>query len=112
MGVAVTRTVNRGEVYLVQLDPTRGGEIRKTRPCVIISPDDLNHHLRTFIVAPMMTGGHAYPFRIPCRFQRRAAHIVLDQLRTVDMERLIRRLGVLTPDTLEASLVVLREMFS
>ena len=107
----VIRAVNRGEVYLVQLDPTRGSAIRKTRPCVVVSPNDLNHHMRTLIVAPMTTGGHTYPFRIPCRFQRRAGHIVLDQLRTVDTDRLVRRLGVLAPETLEASLSVLREMF-
>ncbi len=112
MGVALKRVVSRGEVYLVRLDPTRGSEIQKTRPCVVVSPDDLNHYVRTLIVAPMTTGGHTYPFRIPCRFQRRAGHIVLDQVRTVDAERLVRRLGVLAPETLEASLSVLREMFA
>ncbi len=110
--MALKRVVGRGEVYLVELDPARGGEIRKTRPCLVVSPDDLNHYLRTLIVAPMTTGGHEYPFRIPCRFQRRAGHIVLDQLRTVDAERLVRRLGALAPETVEASLSVLREMFA
>ncbi len=110
--MAVNRVASRGEVYLVQLDPTRGSEIRKTRPCVIVSPDELNQHLRTLIVAPMTTGGHAYPFRVPCRFQRRAGHIVLDQLRTVDPERLVRRVGVMAPEALEASLAVLRDMFA
>ena len=110
--MALKRVVGRGEVYLVELDPARGGEIRKTRPCLVVSPNDLNHYLRTLIVAPMTTGGHEYPFRIPCRFQRRAGHIVLDQLRTVDVERLVRRLGALAPETVEASLSVLREMFA
>jgi mRNA interferase MazF len=110
MGVVI-RAVSRGEVYLVQLGPTRGSEVRKTRPCVVVSPNELNHHMRTLIVAPMTTGGHAYPFRIPCRFQRRAGPIILDQLRTIDVDRLVRRLGVLAPETLEASLAVLREMF-
>jgi mRNA interferase MazF len=102
----------RGEVYLVQLDPTRGSEIRKTRPCLVVSPDELNHHLRTVIVAPMTTGGHAYPWRVQCRFQGRAGLIAIDQLRTVDTERLVRQLGRLAPNTLGAVLAVLQEMFA
>lgn len=94
----------RGDVHLVQLDPTRGSEIRKTRPCVIVSPDDLNGHLRTVIVAPMTTGGRAYPWRVACRFQNRAGFVAVDQLRTVDDERLVKRLGRLSP---EATLEVL-----
>ncbi len=104
--------VRRGDVYLVNLDPTLGGEIRKLRPCVVVSPDDLNAHLRTFIVAPMTTGGHAYPFRVPCRFQRRDGYVVLDQIRTVDRDRLLRRLGRLSPTTLDRVLQVLQEMFA
>jgi mRNA interferase MazF len=104
--------VARGDVFLVALNPTRGVEIRKTRPCVVISPDELNEHLRTFIVAPMTTGGHAYPFRVPCRFRRRSGHVVLDQIRTVDRERLVKRLGALSPFTLGQALRVLREMFA
>ncbi len=104
--------VRRGDVYLVSLNPARGGEIQKTRPCVVVSPDELNAHLRTFIVAPMTTGGHAYPFRVACRFRGRAGHVVLDQIRTVDRERLVRRLGRLFPSTLNQALVVLQEMFS
>ena len=104
--------VQRGEVFLVDLNPTRGGEIRKTRPCVVVSPDELNAYLRTFIVAPLTTGGHPYPFRIPCRFGRRSGHVVLDQIRTVDRERLGRRLGRLAPSTLGRALTVLREMFT
>jgi mRNA interferase MazF len=102
---------NRGEVYMVELDPTRGSEIRKTRPCVIVSPDELNHHLRTVIVAPMTTGGHAYPFRPSCRFGGKDGRIVLDQLRTVDRERLRKRLGALTAGTLETVFGRLGEMF-
>ena len=104
--------VQRGEVFLVDLNPTRGGEIRKTRPCVVVSPDELNAYLRTFIVAPLTTGGHPYPFRIPCRFSGRSGQVVLDQIRTVDRERLGRRLGRLAPSTLGRALTVLREMFT
>ena len=104
--------VRRGEVLLIDLRPTRGGEIRKTRPCVVLSPDELNTHLRTFIIAPLTTGGHPYPFRVPCRFSGRAGHVVLDQIRTVDRERLVRRLGRLSPGTLAHALSVLQEMFA
>jgi mRNA interferase MazF len=99
-------------VYLVQLDPTRGREIRKTRPCVVVSPDELNQHLATVIVAPLTTGGHAYPFRVAYRFQRKSGHVVLDQLRTIDRERLVRRLGVLPSESLTLALATLREMFA
>jgi mRNA interferase MazF len=102
----------RGEVFLIALDPTRGSEIRKTRPCVIVSPDELNQHLRTFLVAPLTTGGHPYPFRIPCRFQKRDGYIVLDQIRTVDSGRLVQKLGRLTSATLEDVLETLQEMFA
>ena len=105
-------SVRRGEVFLVSLGPTRGGEIRKTRPCVIVSPDELNAYLRTFIIAPLTTGGHPYPFRVPCRVGKRAGHVVLDQIRTVDRERLVRRLGRLTPASLSQVLHVLQEMFA
>jgi len=102
----------RGEVHLASLDPTVGSEIRKTRPCVIVSPDELNAHLGTYIVAPMTTGGRAWPFRVACRFGRREGYVVLDQLRTVDRARLVRKLGRLPPKTMSAALEVLREMFS
>ncbi len=85
----------RGQVYLVGLDPTRGSEIKKTRPCLVISPDELNEHLLTVIVAPMTTGGRAYPWRPRCKFQGRAGFVALDQLRTVDTERLLKMLGEL-----------------
>ena len=104
--------VKRGDVYLVDLSPARGGKSQKTRPCVVVSPDELNAHLRTFIVAPLTTGSHPYPFRIPCRFRGRHGHIVLDQVRTVDMERMVRRLGHITPAALERALVTLQEMFA
>ncbi len=111
MGASLSRVISRGEVYLVDLDPTRGSEIRKTRPCLVVSPDEMNHHLRTVIVAPMITGGRAYPSRVPCMFQRVAGHVALDQLRTVDAERLAKRLGSVEAPTLIAVLAVLQEMF-
>jgi mRNA interferase MazF len=112
MGVAVDDPVLRGEVYLVELEPTRGREIRKTRPCLVVSPDELNAHWRTLIVAPMTTGGHPYPFRVSCRFARRRGHVVLDQLRSVDRERFQRRLGRLSAAVLAQALAVLQEMFA
>ena len=83
----------RFEVYLITLDPTVGSEIRKTRPCLVISPDEMNEHVSTVIVAPMTTKGRPYPTRIPVRFKGKAGQIVLDQIRTVDKARLARRLG-------------------
>lgn len=102
----------RGDVHLVRLDPTLGSEIQKTRPCVIVSPDELNASLRTVIVAPMTTGGRAYPWRIRCRFQHRSGYVVLDQLRTVDQERLVTRLGALGAGTVAEVLAGLQEMFA
>jgi mRNA interferase MazF len=110
--VVAGEAVRRGEVFLIHLNPTRGGEIRKTRPCVVVSPDELNAHLRTFIVAPLTTGSHPYPFRIPCRFAGRTGHLVLDQIRAVDQERLVKRVGKLAPQTLADALGVLQEMFT
>jgi len=104
--------MTRGEVHLVRLDPTLGSEIQKARPCVVVSPDELNAHLRTVIVAPMTTAGRAYPWRIRCRFQKRSGYVVLDQLRTVDRERLVKRLGVLEASTVAAVLAGLQEMFA
>ena len=104
--------VVRGDVFLVALDPTEGREIRKTRPCVIVSPDELNHHLATFIIAPLTTGSHPYPFRVPCRVGGKAGHVVLDQLRAVDRGRLGRRITRLAPATLATVLTVLQEMFA
>jgi mRNA interferase MazF len=105
------RAPTRGELYLVELDPTRGSAIRKTRPRVVISPDELNHHLRTAIVAPMTTGRHAYPFLPACRFGGKERRVALDQIRTVDRDRLRKRLGVLPPATLGTIFAVLAELF-
>ena len=111
--MAVTRAlIARDDVHLVRLDPTLGSEIRKTRPCLVISPDELNQHLRTVIVAPMTTGGQAYPWRIACRFQNRSGFVALDQLRTVDDERLVKRLGRLSVGTTAEVLETLQEMFA
>lgn len=111
MGVGVGPP-RRGDVYLVSLDPTRGSEIRKTRPCVVVSPDELNDHLGTFLVAPMTTGGHPYPFRIDCRFDGKVGYVVADQLRTVDEVRMVRRLGELEIGTMGEVLGVLQRMFA
>jgi mRNA interferase MazF len=110
--MVVSRLARRGDVFLVSLDPTRGREIRKRRPCVVVSPDELNEHLHTLIVAPLTTGGHSYPFRVACRFHGKAGYVVVDQIRTVDQERLLRRLGQLAPATLARTLSVLQEMFA
>jgi mRNA interferase MazF len=110
--VMAARPPQRGEVHLVRLDPTLGSETRKTGPCLVVSPDELNLHLRTVVVAPMTTAGHGYPWRVPCRFQQRAGFVVLDQLRTVDRDRLLTRLGRLSPPSLAAVLEGLQEMFS
>ena len=110
--MAVAAPVSRGEVYLVDLSAARGREIRKTRPCVVVSPDELNAHMGTFIVAPLTTGSHPYPFRIACRFAGKDGHVVLDQLRTVDRERMVKRLGMLTAPTVAKVLAVLQDMFA
>lgn len=112
MAVVSARRARRGEVFLVDLDPTRGTEIQKTRPCVVVSPDELNDHLRTVIIAPMTPAAHPFPFRVTCRFQNKQAQIVTDQLRTVDRERLVRPLGRLPAPTLQRLLEVLQEMFA
>ena len=104
--------VVRGDVYLVGLDPTLGSEIQKTRPCLIVSPDEMNQILRTVVIAPMTTGGQSYPWRIPCRFQQRSGFVALDQLRTVDANRLVKRLGSLTPVTVDSVLNLLQDMFA
>ena len=105
-------SISRGQVYLVRLDPTLGSESKKTRPCVIVSPDELNEHLRTVIVAPMTTGGRAYPWRPRCRFQGRMGFVALDQLRTVDVERLTKQLGKLDAAKVVTVLDVLQDMFA
>ncbi len=101
----------RFDVYLVRLDPSEGHEIRKTRPCLVISPDELNRHIRTVIVAPMTTRSRSYPTRVPVRFQRKDGQIVLDQIRTVDESRLVQRLGKISATAGQRVLAVLGEMF-
>src|SRR5712691_6888036 len=104
--------VDRFDVYLVNLDPTVGSEIQKTRPVLVISPDEMNHRIATVIVAPMTTGGKLYPTRVQCRFEGRDAKIVLDQIRTVDKARLVRKLGRIGDSTQVEVLRVLGEMFA
>lgn len=104
--------VSRFDVYLVNLDPTVGKEIKKTRPCVIVSPDEMNRYVRTVIVAPMTTKRRSYPTRVSLRFQRKDGQVVLDQLRTVDKARLVRRLGRLDGRTQPKVLAGLAEMFA
>jgi mRNA interferase MazF len=104
--------VRRFEVYLVNLDPTVGAEIQKTRPCLILSPDEMNRHIRAVIVAPMSTRGRNYPTRVLCEFEGRQGQIVLDQMRTVDRLRLVRRLGLIDEVTQREVLAVLQEMFA
>ena len=102
----------RFDVYLVSLDPTVGSEIKKTRPCLIVSPDELNRHLATVIVAPMTTKGRTYPTRVPCVFQGKKGEIVLDQLRTVDRTRLVKRLGSMDFPVRTAVLGKLADLFA
>jgi mRNA interferase MazF len=104
--------VKRFEVYLVNLDPTVGSEIQKTRPCLIISPDEMNDHIATVIVAPMTTKGRDYPTRVNCQFQGKDGQIVLDQIRTVDKLRLVKKLGKVDQSTQSDVLAVLVEMFA
>jgi mRNA interferase MazF len=103
--------VKRFEVYLINLDPSVGHEIKKLRPCLIISPDEMNKHIKTVIVAPMTTKGRDYPSRIKCKFKGKTGQIVLDQIRTVDKVRLTKKLGVINPDTQKKVISVLSEMF-
>lgn len=104
-------TPRRGEVYLCELGPTVGSEIRKTRPVLVISPDELNEYARSCLVAPMTTGEHPYPFRVACTFRGTSGHVVIDQIRAVDMSRLTRHLGRLSSSTTALVLAVAREMF-
>jgi mRNA interferase MazF len=104
--------VKRFDVYLVNLDPTTGVEIQKTRPCLVISPDEMNAYIQTVIVAPMTTKARNYPSRVSCRFEGKDAHIVLDQIRTVDKSRLIKRLGRITMAVQKDVLSVLAELFA
>jgi mRNA interferase MazF len=101
----------RGDIWLTALDPTVGSEIQKTRPCLIVSPAEMNDRLRTTIAAPLTTGSQPAPSRIPVSFQGRAGLILLDQLRTLDKARLIRRLGAVSTSALAVTLARLREIF-
>lgn len=104
--------IKRFEIYLVNLDPTLGHEIKKTRPCLVISPNEMNLHISTVIVAPMTTKSRAYPTRISCRFRGKLGEIVLDQVRTVDRLRLVKKLGSVEPVVQRKTLQVLQEMFA
>lgn len=104
--------VKRGQIWLIKLDPTAGSEIRKARPCVVVSPPEMNEHLRTVIVVPMTTGSHPAPFRIPVTHARKHGLILLDQVRAVDKARLAKRLGVVSAKTLAAALITLQETFA
>lgn len=104
--------VKRFDVFLINLDPTIGVEIKKTRPCLIISPDEMNRHINTVIIAPMTTKGRAYPSRVDCKFQGKQGQVVLDQIRTVDKVRLVKKLGRIHVKTQSEVLAILNEMFS
>lgn len=104
--------VKRFEVFLVNLDPTIGREIKKTRPCLVISPDEMNEYISTVIVAPMTTRGRNYPTRIGCSFQGKQGQVVLDQIRTVDKKRLVKNLGRISSKTQVKTLSLLQEMFA
>lgn len=104
--------VMRFDVYLVTLDPVQGSEIRKTRPCLIISPDEMNTHIATVIIAPMTTKGRPYPTRVHCEFEGKQGQVALDQIRTVDKSRLVKRLGTTDEETQGEVLRVLGEIFA
>lgn len=104
--------VKRFDVYLINLDPTLGVEIKQTRPCLVISPDEMNRHINTVIIAPMTTKGRAYPSRVDCKFQGKQGQVVLDQIRTVDKVRLVKKLGRVDAKTQSEVLAILNEMFS
>ncbi len=104
--------VRRFEVHLISLDPTKGSEIKKTRPCVIISPDEMNKHIRTIIIAPMTSTIKNYPTRVTTTFQGKKGQVVLDQIRTVDKSRLVKKLGAISGSAEEKVLSVLQEMFA
>ncbi len=104
--------VKRFDVYLMNLDPTTGSEIRKTRPCLVISPDEMNRHIKTVIVAPMTSAGNDYPSRVPCSFRKKQGQIVLDQIRTVDKSRLIKKLGTIDSKTQLEAIATLQSLFA
>jgi len=104
--------VNRFDVYLINLDPAVGSEIQKTGPCLIISPDEMNRYIRTVIVAPLSTAGKDYPTRVACKFKKKKGQIVLDQIRTIDKTRLIKKLGSIDPETQLEVISVLQRLFA
>jgi len=104
--------ISRFDVYLVNLDPTVGSEIKKTRPCLVISPDEMNHNIRTVIVAPMTTKGKPYPSRVKCKFRGKSVLIVLDQIRTIDSNRIVKRLGRINKQTEVKVLDLIGEIFA
>ncbi|MDB9456625.1 type II toxin-antitoxin system PemK/MazF family toxin [Dolichospermum circinale] len=104
--------VNRFDVFLVNLDHTIGSEIKKTRPCLIISPNEINHYISTVIVAPMTTKGQPYPTRVTCQFQGKEGQIVLEKIRTIDKIRLVKLLGQITTEEQKAVLDILAEIFA
>lgn len=104
--------VVRGEIWLATLDPTVGSEIQKTRPCVVVSPAEMHDYLRTVIVAPMTTGNKPAPYRIPVTFQGKKGLILLDQMRTLDKTRLVKKMGAVSSKTLTATLGTLQEVFA
>lgn len=108
----VDMVVRQFDVYLINLDPTVGHEIQKTRPCVVVSPDEMNRHLATVMIAPMTTTVRNFPTRVRCRFQGKSAQVVLDQLRTIDKQRLLKRLGRIGKATQQSVLNVLGQMFA
>jgi len=104
--------VNRFDVYLINLDPTVGSEIQKIRPCLIISPDEMNKYIRTVIVAPLTSAGKDYPTRVSCKFKKKRGQIVLEQIRTIDKARLIKKLGSIDPETQLEVISVLQRLFA
>jgi len=110
--MVATQPAQRFDVYLVSLDPAKGSEIKKTRPCLIISPDEMNRHIRTVIIAPMTSTIRNYPSRVTTTFQGKHGQVVLDQIRTVDKSRLIQKLGTISSPAEEKVLNVLKEMFA
>ena len=104
--------VKRFDVYLMNFDPTIGSEIRKTRPCLIISPDEMNRHIKTVIVAPMTSAGKDYPSRVPCNFRKKQGQIVLDQIRTLDKSRLIKKLGSIDSKAQLEVIATLQRLFA
>ncbi len=104
--------VKRFDVYLINLDPTVGSEIQKTRPCLVVSPDEMNRYINTVIVAPMTTAGRDYPTRISCSFKKKKGRVVLDQIRTIDKKRLIKKIGTIDSETQLQVISILQRMFA